>query len=272
MRTILLLLVGAALIAGCNDSSTGPRHIAPAAPRGVHSITGDNVVYLTWLPNSESDVTGYRIWIGDCAGGGDCPYDRVGSATGTHFTVTGLTNGVTKYFAVSAVNSSGQESALSYDVVYDTPRPEGTGLAIQNVDADSLHAGYDFSNFAVVPAGSALVDVFYGTSGGKALMIAPFTDTDIQDAGYASSLDAVDFAPPAGWSPSGTVELVTGHCYVVLTRENHYAKFRVTSLTAGRVVVDWAYQVDAGNPELKSRPDPHEGPRTRRAGALALLH
>jgi len=272
MRTMLVLLVGAALIAGCHDDTTGPRRLAPAAPRGVHSITGDHVVYLNWLPNTESNITGYRIWIGDCPGGADCLYDRIGTTTDTHFTVTGLTNGVTKYFAVSAVTDGGQESALSYDVIYDTPRPEGTDLAIANVGSDSLHAGYDFSNFAIVPAGSALVDVFYGTSNSRALMVAPFTDTEIQDAGFASSLDAVDYAPPAGWSPSGTVELVTGHCYVVLTRENHYAKFRVTSLTAGRVMVDWAYQVDAGNPELRSRPDPHEGTRTLRTAALALRH
>jgi hypothetical protein len=49
-----------------------------------------------------------------------------------------------------------------------------------------------------------------------------------------------------------------GHCYVVWTRDDHYAKFRVTDIqpAAGgvpdRVVFDWAYQVDPGNRELRA--------------------
>ena len=107
-------------------------------------------------------------------------------------------------------------------------------------------------------------DIYFGSRNGVFLMFAPFTDTQIQDAGYASSLDAVDFAPSAGWAPSGTTELVVDHCYVVWTQDDHYAKFRVTSLTSTRVVVDWAYQVDTGNRELEAHRAPAEGSRVRR--------
>ena len=44
------------------------------------------------------------------------------------------------------------------------------------------------------------VDVYYVRSGGVDRIVAPFVDTDIQDAGYATTLDAIDFAPTAGWS------------------------------------------------------------------------
>jgi hypothetical protein len=48
------------------------------------------------------------------------------------------------------------------------------------------------------------------------------------------------------------VELIPGHVYVVLTRDNHFAKFQVKSLTTDRVRIDWAYQVDPNNQELRA--------------------
>jgi hypothetical protein len=101
--------------------------------------------------------------------------------------------------------------------------------------------------------------MFFGSNGSVYQMFVPDFQTDIQDAGYASTLDAVDFAPTTGWSPTGTVELIVGHCYIVWTRDDHYAKFRVTDLkpsstgSPGRVTFDWAYQVDRGNRELRAR-------------------
>jgi hypothetical protein len=89
-------------------------------------------------------------------------------------------------------------------------------------------------------------------SAGVHYMYAPYVDTDIQDAGYALSLDAVDFAPQAGWAADGVVQLIPGHNYVVWTHDNHFAKFRVVSLSdsPSRVTLDWAYQIATGNPEL----------------------
>jgi hypothetical protein len=45
--------------------------------------------------------------------------------------------------------------------------------------------------------------------------------------------------------------LVEGHVYVVWTWDDHYAKVRVVSISPNSVVLDWAYQVDRGNPELR---------------------
>ena len=112
-------------------------------------------------------------------------------------------------------------------------------------------------------------DIFFGyyvdTTGFIHQQIfVPDYSTDIQDAGYVSSLDAVDFAPESGWSPSGTVEAVAGHAYVVWTRDNHYAKFRVTAVGPTQVMLDWAYQIDPGNRELKAGPAAGEGASQRR--------
>ena len=149
--------------------------------------------------------------------------------------------------------------------MFDTPRPEGFGRTLDNYLETPAASGYDFSTFSVVAFDHPETDIYFGSQSGVNLMITPFQDTDIQDAGFASSLDAVDFAPSGGWSPSGSVELVIGHCYVVHTHDDHYAKFRVTSLDSHRVTFDWAYQVDPGNRELRAKPVKRAGARVRRA-------
>jgi fibronectin type 3 domain-containing protein len=37
-----------------------------------------------------------------------------------------------------------------------------------------------------------------------------------------------------------------------LVRDNHFAKIRITNLTQDLAEIDWAYQIDPGNPELKA--------------------
>lgn len=257
--TFVLLAFAAFGLAGCTDE-TAPRDLTPpAAPRGLYSVTGDQQVTLRWLRNTEADVIGYRIYQADCATGSTCPYDRVGTATGTSLVVSGLSNGVTKYYAVSAVDASGNESALTPEDIYDTSRPAGSGATIGNFVTSTVGAGWDFSASISRDSDASLTDVFYGYNGSVHQMFTRDINTDIQDMGYASSLDAIDFAPAAGWSPTGSVELIPGHCYVVWTRDDHYAKFRVTSLTASLVVFDWAYQTAAGNGELRARRAVSEG-------------
>jgi hypothetical protein len=255
MKRGLLLLAAALMVAGCRDA-TQPDTTPPAAPRAVHSVTGDQSVTLSWLANTEPDVAGYRVYMSPCSNGPSCPYDLVSTTAGTQVQLSALTNGTTRFFAVSAVDVAGNESELSREDTFDTPRPAGTNLVLSNAAVDSLTAGYDFSDFTVRPYNDSMTDIFYASADGALLMICPFADTDIQDAGFATSLDAVDFAPDGGWSPTGTAELIVGHCYVVWTFDNHFAKFRVTSITPSRVTVDWAYQVATGNPELGLRRSP----------------
>jgi hypothetical protein len=267
MRKLWLLMTASAVIlSGCHDETSPRDRTPPAAPRGVYSVTGDQSVTLHWLRNTEGDIALYRVYIGDCA---DCAYTRVGSTTATFFKITGLGNAVTKYFAVSAVDLAGNESDLSYDPIHDTPRPAGTNQGLSDRTTSPSTSGWDFSAFTIRPWDDPSTDMYYQVTGGVAQMVCPFTDTDIQDAGYATSLDAVDFAPSAGWSSTGTVELIVGHCYVLRlgTTVVNYAKFRVISISSGQVVFDWAYQTDPNNPELRARPVGDEGARTRRTPA-----
>jgi len=268
MGTRWLSLLTLLLLSGCKDDSTSVRDLTPpAAPRGVYTVTGDGEVVVHWLANTERDVAGYRIYQAPCETGSSCPYDRVGSTTGATFTITGLGNGVLQYFAVAAYDRAGNESDLSYEVLFDTPRPEGFGRSLNNYLDTVAGSGYDFSASATRVWDDPATDIFFGYNGSVYQMFVPDFPTDIQDAGYASSLDAVDFAPSAGWSPTGSVELIVGHCYVVWTRDDHYAKFRVTEIhppapgVPATVRFDWAYQVDPGNRELRATrvKDGHRG-------------
>src|SRR6185503_5555056 len=194
--------------------------------------------------------------------------------TATNGAVVNAPNGITRYYAVLAFDRNGNESRLSGDLthedVFDTSRPAGTGLTVGTVTDEPAMAGLDFSAYGTPQFRQAWdgqsVDVFQDVASGQHYMYAAFTDTDIQDAGYSTTLDAMGWAPDAGWSPDGTVQLIPGHNYVVWTHDNHYAKFRVTNLTdsPSRVTIDWAYQTDPGNPELAAQRPRTEGARVRR--------
>lgn len=269
-----LVLLGLVL-AGCSDDTPTRPLVPPAAPRGLFSVTGDNSVTLVWLANTESDVVGYRIYRADCASGSGCPYERIGTVSApageeyVQYVVTGLTNGETAFFAVAAVDRDGLESDLSWNDVFDTPRPAGSGLVLYNAFDHLYDVGYDFSAFGRTDSPDPPTDIFYGyredsTGYVYQQIFVPDYASNIQDAGYATSLDAVDFASTGGWSPSGTVEAVVGHNYVVWTRDNHYAKFRVTAVGAATVTLAWAYQLDPGNQELAVTPGTDDGVTPRR--------
>jgi fibronectin type 3 domain-containing protein len=84
---------------------------APAAPAGVSAAAGDKQAALSW--NAVSGATSYTVKRATANGG---PYTTVASnVTTTSFTNTGLANGTTYYYVVSAVNSAG-ESANSAQV------------------------------------------------------------------------------------------------------------------------------------------------------------
>jgi hypothetical protein len=270
-RFLLPLLALGILLGGCSEKTTAPGR-PPAAPQGLYGINGQHQVTLVWLANAEPDLQGYRIYDAPCD---SCLYTRIGVLPATaraeyeQFVATGLADSVRRFFAVSAVDREGRESDLSRNSVWGTPRPEGSGLSLNNFVVYQRNVGYDFSAFAALDTTSPPADIFYGyyedqTHFVHQQVFVPDYASDIQDAGYASSLDAVYFAPDSGWSPSGTVEAIAGHNYVVWTRENRFAKFRVQSVDAGHIVLDWAYQGDRGNPDLRAKRAVEEGAVGRR--------
>jgi chitinase len=74
-------------------------------------------VSLAWDRNPESDIAGYRLYYGTASRNYTANLD-VGN-TDQH-TVTGLVAGTTYYFAATAYDISGAESAYSAEVIYTT--------------------------------------------------------------------------------------------------------------------------------------------------------
>ena len=75
-------------------------------------------VTLEWDPNSESDLAGYKMYVGSASGVYGTPTD-VGLVTA--YTVTNLQSRHTYYFAVTAYNTGGIESGKSNEAVWTAP-------------------------------------------------------------------------------------------------------------------------------------------------------
>jgi hypothetical protein len=253
LAPVVLLMMGTF---GCREDKCDTiDNIPPAPPIGVYSVTGDEEVSIYWWQNTERDLSGYNIYWKDVAAG---PYRFLADTDQNFFIDTGLQNGVTYYYIVTAFDRAGNES-LASEEIFDTPRPEGFGLTIYNVEkrnlgGNFLNNSYDFSAQRRLDAPATEdEDITFSYDGQIYLMYVPDFQTDIQDAGYIP-LEDVNWAPDKGWSPTGTVELIPGHSYIVWTRTNNFAKFQVSEelgdLNENFVVIDWAYQDAKGNPEL----------------------
>ena len=107
--------VVSALNAGGESANSAQVSATPAAPPGaptnVTATAGNAQVTLSWT--AVSGATGYNVKRSTTSGG---PYTTVGpNVTPTSFTDSGLTNGTTYYYVVSALNAGG-ESANSAQV------------------------------------------------------------------------------------------------------------------------------------------------------------
>jgi Viral BACON domain len=72
-------------------------------------------VTLTWTPNTESDLAGYKIYRATTSGGYGAPFATLQGGV-TTYTATGLQVGTTYYFVITAYDSAGNESLPSNEV------------------------------------------------------------------------------------------------------------------------------------------------------------
>ena len=90
------------------------RPTPPSTPPPPSPSTGN--VTLTWTANGEPDLAGYKIYIGTASGTYDAPGSAFVTGKVTSYTVSNLPKGQTYFFAISAYDSAGNESALSAEV------------------------------------------------------------------------------------------------------------------------------------------------------------
>jgi hypothetical protein len=247
----IAILTAGLFLTGCEKNKTIIYYddLEPSAPRGVASYTGDGYVVLSWLANPEPDLEGYDVYRGtkDCVG----PYDYYASTTDTMFVDYNVLNGNTYFYAVAAYDLDGLQSGLSYECIFDTPRPEGV-VVLYDYSQFPAEAGFDFSSENIVSWNSNLSDIYLEYyQPNQSFYVNANAGTDIQDFGYVDTLAQVGWAPSQGWSELGYVEVILGHAYIINTWDDHFAKLRVNQIGSDFVRLEWAYQVDQHNPELK---------------------
>lgn len=245
----LAIGMSALLLLGCEvHSVVFVTEAAPAAPVALTSITADRAVYLGWEAGSSSEIDHYRIYRSTDP---TSPLDYLAWTFESGYVDMAVANGLTYFYAVSAVSGAGLESPLSR-IVGDTPRPEGYDLVLFDLGTRPDRSAFDFSAPSRVAFDDPRSDVFVESSpGGEWLwLFAAGPGTDLQDMGFTQSLDDITASPTEGWSPTGSTLLIAGHTYVIWTADNHFAKLRAVEVATTWTRLDWAYQVDPGNPEL----------------------
>ncbi|HKN23511.1 MAG TPA: glycoside hydrolase family 44 protein [Candidatus Acidoferrum sp.] len=78
---------------------------APPTPTNLQATAGNAQVSLSW--SASTGATSYNVKRSTTSGG---PYTQIATPSTNSYTDTGLTNGTTYYYVVSAVNSSGQSA------------------------------------------------------------------------------------------------------------------------------------------------------------------
>ena len=88
--------------------SATPQLAIPPAPTNLVATAGNGQVGLSW--SASSGATSYNVQRSTTSGGA---YTTIASPTTTSYTDTGVTNGTTYYYVVSAVNTAGQSANSS---------------------------------------------------------------------------------------------------------------------------------------------------------------
>lgn len=94
---------------------------------GLVKAHSDSVI-LAWDPSTGTNVIGYNIYYGLTS---QAYSVRISEGNVTNCTVSGLVPGTTYYFAATAYDSQGLESAFSNEISYTVPTNNLSSLVSQ---------------------------------------------------------------------------------------------------------------------------------------------
>jgi fibronectin type 3 domain-containing protein len=176
-----------------NEASATPQQPAtvPSAPQSVAAAGGNGSVRLSWsapASNGGAAVTGYDVYRGTSAGG-ESATPIATNVTGTSFIDTGLTNGTTYYYTVTAINAVGMSPQSSEAPA--TPRPTVPSAPLSAVAAAGNASVTVSWSVPASDGGSAITgyDVYRGTGPGgesAAPIATNVTGASFTDAGLTN--------------------------------------------------------------------------------------
>ncbi len=91
-----------------SGTPAAPAPGVPVVPTALAATAGNQQVSLTWT--ASTGASSYHVRRATASGG---PYTQVGAPTTTSYTNTGLTNGTTYFYVVSALNATGESANSS---------------------------------------------------------------------------------------------------------------------------------------------------------------
>lgn len=100
-----------AIVVAASEASNSPQTIPVTLTLSPPTTTG--TATLTWQANLESDLAGYNVYVGTQPGIYGAP---ISAGMTTSYTIGNLIGGKTYYFSVTALDTSGNESAHSTEV------------------------------------------------------------------------------------------------------------------------------------------------------------
>jgi hypothetical protein len=263
------------LLVACNDDDGNGPGVTPEAPTSLSSTTLDGSIALVWSDNpfrADPDIFGnYRIYSTSYDIDTDeCGSDWLveGTTVAPEFLVGALANGVPRCFSVTAVSVDGFESDRS-PLRGDTPRPDSRNVALSAAPTTTSGSGFRFwdddGDGSTEPGELGLVrnanapdiDFFVDRDENGDLFLTPVrAGTGVEfynENDPVEDLTSIDFAEDLEYRTSG-IRALPGFGYVFETDGGdgfvRYGAVRVLHVGTTFLIMDWAFQIDPGNPEL----------------------
>lgn len=186
LHCLVLIALLVVVLAGCGAYGTGNNggggsSTVPSVPVGLMATAGNAQVSLSWT--ASNGATLYYVRRSATSGG---PYAQISAPSTTSYTDTGLTNGTTYFYVVSAYNSAGQ-SANSSEVSATPTAPSTPPAVPANLQATAGNAQVSLSWTASSGATSYHLKRST-TSGSGYTQIAAPTATSYTDTGLTNGI------------------------------------------------------------------------------------
>ena len=231
-----------------NEVSVTPKKGAtvPSPPRALNGVGADKKVYLDWMPplsDGNSPITNYRIYRG-LSPGTESLLTTVD--TGLNYIDTNVTNGVTYYYKLTAINSVG-ESGYSNEISVTPQAGVTVPGAVRNLTAENgidkivlrwetpnYDGGSAITQYKIYRSTTPGTETYYLTLG----LMTSYTDTNVtRGLRYYYKLSAVNAIGEGALSNEAT-----GRVYTTPSQPKNLKSYAGNS----RVTLNWNAPDDDG--------------------------